>query len=166
MWLLNRVDHSYLFIEFSYGIRFFRLCFLGNRLWDGDLPAEALLRNNTCNGAREARLGGQRDRTDAVATETLVSPFGNSGAWMTLQSCLELDVGWPDGVTLGGVVSFCGRDGTTQFSFPVAEGALSRWLSTVSWFRVCLSYRELLHLRSQSSRGSLQMAEQGAGIKV
>lgn len=54
----------------------------------------------------------------------------------------------------------------TQFPFPAAGSAFSGWLPTVGWFRVCLSYMELLHLRSQSSRGSLQMAEQGGGIKV
>ena len=70
------------------------------------------------------------------------------------------------GVTLGGAVSFCSRNRTTQFSFPVAGSALSRWFPVISWYRICLTYRELLHLRSQSSRSSFQMAEQDGGIKV
>lgn len=170
MRLLNRVGHSYLFIESSYGIRFFRLCSLGNRHWDGDLLAEGLLRNNTCNGMKEGSLGGQRDWTDAVPTKTLVNPFGNSGARMILQSCPELDVGWPEGEDawpwVRQFLSVVEMEINSHFPFSATGSAFSRQLPTVSWFSVCHSYRELLHLTSQSSRNSLQMAEQSGSIKI
>lgn len=49
---------------------------------------------------------------------------------------------------------------------PAAGSAFIRQLPTVSWFTVCLSSRDLLHLRSYFSRGSLQMTEQGRSVKI
>lgn len=49
---------------------------------------------------------------------------------------------------------------------PATGSSFSRWCPAVRFFGVRLSCSELLHPRSQSSRGSLQVAEQGESIKV
>lgn len=121
----------------------------------------------------EASLAQQRDCIDAVATETLVYPFGNSRArklgwhFRVVQNCMWADLrGWQHDLEWSLFLSVVEMEMNSHFPFPAAGSTRSRQLPAVSWFSICLGIRELLHLKSQSSTGSLQMAEQVGIIKV